>query len=168
MGSPLSFVTAISQRVDIAYDAKLSVADRTLASDKVARAADLINQKISSFTAEEKNAILQIAKFTVSGSDAALGATGRHEMTLSIGYIKSSSSDWIGSLFGHEGQHCLNFGKYAGDERWKDEQSASRTQLAIGRKIGFSQNDISYLEKWADDGNRDAMQRHMSQKFLWP
>ena len=47
-----------------------------------------------------------------------LGATGKGSMTLSIGYIKDSSSAWVGSLFGHEGQHYLNSGEYSGANLW--------------------------------------------------
>jgi len=84
-------------------------------------------------------------------------------MTLTSGYMKNSSAAWIGSLFGHEGQHHLNTGKYSGSDRWKDEQSAGRTQLGIGNKIGYTKDETKYLEGWVDDKNKAVMQKHMEQ-----
>jgi hypothetical protein len=96
-----------------------------------------------------------------------LGATGKGSMTLSIGYIKDSSSAWVGSLFGHEGQHYLNSGEYSGANLWRDEQSAGRTQLGIGNKIGFSSSERTTLEEWIDGKNREVMQKHMEQGYQY-
>jgi len=86
-------------------------------------------------------------------------------MTLSYKYIYNSSAPWLASLLGHEGQHYLNKGKYTGEDQWRDEQSASRTQLAIGNKIGFSASEKQFLEDWADDKNRAAMQERMEKGY---
>jgi hypothetical protein len=88
-------------------------------------------------------------------------------MTLSIGYIGRVSAPWLGSLFGHEGQHYLNAGKYSGANLWRDEQSAGRMQLGIGNKIGFSSSERQYLEQWIDDRNRAAMQQHMESGYQY-
>jgi len=74
-------------------------------------------------------------------------------MTLSIGYIKnpSVSSAGLASLFGHEGQHYLNTGKYSGANLWRGEQSAGRMQLGIGNKLGITQLERQTLENWIDD-----------------
>ncbi|HYU46894.1 MAG TPA: hypothetical protein VEK84_12055, partial [Terriglobales bacterium] len=103
----------------------------------------------------------------VVGPKTLLGATGKGSMTVSIGYIGASSSAWLASLFGHEGQHYLNAGKYSGANLWKDEQSAGRTQLDIGNKIGFTENERHSLELWIDDKNRAAMQQHMEQGYSY-
>ena len=68
---------------------------------------------------------------------------------------------------GHEGQHYLNSGTYTGQNLWRDEQSAGRTQLGIGKKIGFSDTESNYLENWVDDKNRSAMQQHMEQGYTY-
>jgi hypothetical protein len=64
-------------------------------------------------------------------------------------------------VFGHEGQHYLNAGKYSGEDRWKDEQSAGATQLGIGNKIGFTAGEKNFLNNWISDKNRAAMQERM-------
>jgi hypothetical protein len=126
-----------------------------------------INKNAGSLTADQTKAIGQISSFSVVGPKTDLGATGTGSMTLSIGYIGASSPAWIGSLFGHEGQHYLNAGKYSGANLWKDEQSAGRTQLGIGNKIGFTENERHQLEQWIDDRNRAAMQKHMEQGYQY-
>jgi hypothetical protein len=70
-------------------------------------------------------------------------------------------------LFGHEGQHYLNAGKYSGANLWKDEQSAGRTQLGIGNKIGFTNSERIYLENFIDDRNRAVMQHRMEQGYKY-
>lgn len=101
------------------------------------------------------------------GPKTDLGATGKGTMTLSIGYIGGVSASWLGSLLGHEGQHYLNAGKYSGEKLWRDEQSAGRTQLGIGNKIGFTSSERQTLEKWIDDKNRAAMQQHMKKGYQY-
>ena len=73
----------------------------------------------------------------------------------------SSSDAWIGSIFGHEGQHFENSWKtYKSSELWRDELSASEVQLGIGKKIGFTKREIDYLQNvWMT--NKEAMQQHM-------
>jgi hypothetical protein len=66
-------------------------------------------------------------------------------------------------VFGHEGQHYLNSGKYTGTNQWRDEQSAGRTQLEIGNKIGFTGRESQYLQQWTADSNRAQMQQHLKQ-----
>jgi hypothetical protein len=106
-------------------------------------------------------------RFSVVGPNTNLGATGKGSMTISIGYIGAVSASWLGSLFGHEGQHYLNAGKYSGPNQWRDEQSAGRTQLGIGNKIGFSSSERQYLEQWIDDKNRAAMQKHTENGYQY-
>lgn len=164
---PLTSVTVLGNKVGITYDAKLSATDQLAASNTIAAAAALLNKNAGSLTADEKKAIGEISSFSVVGANTLLGATGKGSMTLSIGYIGASSAAWIGSLFGHEGQHYLNAGKYSGTNLWKDEQSAGRTQLGIGKKIGFTENERQALELWIDDKNRAAMQKHMEQGYSY-
>jgi RHS repeat-associated protein len=163
--NPLTSVTVLGNKVGITYGAKLSAADQLAASNAIAAAAGLINKNASSLTADQTKAIGQISSFAVAGPNTLLGATGKGSMTLSIGYIHDSSAAWLGSLFGHEGQHYLNSGQYSGANLWRDEQSAGRTQLGIGNKIGFSSSERTYLEQWIDDRNRAAMQQHMEQGY---
>ena len=164
---PLSSVSVLGRTVGINYGKGLSLADELAASGKIGAAAGLINANADSLTASEKKAIGQISSFTVAGPGTYLGATGKGSMTLSAGYIGASSAAWVGSLFGHEGQHYLNAGKYSGDNLWRDEQSAGRTQLGIGNKIGFGSSESRYLEQWIDDRNRNAMQQHMQQGYSY-
>ena len=96
-----------------------------------------------------------------------MGNSGNATMRLAAGYIRDNSAGWMASIFGHEGQHYLNRGKYSGESLWKDEQSAGRTQLGIGKKIGFRSYDINTLEQWIDDKNRARMQRHMEQGYSY-
>jgi RHS repeat-associated protein len=161
--SPLSSVTVLGNNVGIKYSPGLKDAERLEASSAIAAAAAVINNNAGSLTAEDKNAIGQISLFSVVGPKTTLGATGKHAMTLSIGYIGGVSAPWLASLFGHEGQHHLNAGKYSGRDSWRDEQSAGRTQLSIGNKIGFTSSEGQFLEQWIDDKNRSAMQQHMEQ-----
>ena len=160
-------MTILGNTVGITYGAKLSAADQLAASNTIGAAAALLNKNASLLTADEKKAIGQISSFSVAGPKDLLGATGKGSMTLSIGYIKDTSAAWIGSLFGHEGQHYLNSGKYSGANLWRDEQPAGRTQLGIGNKIGFTENERHSLELWIDDKNRAAMQHHMEQGFSY-
>jgi len=95
-----------------------------------------------------------------------LGATGKGSMRLSLKYIHDTSTAWLASLFSHEGQHYLNAGKYSGENRWRDEQSAIRTQLGIGNKIGFSDSERAYLQNEMDDRNRAKMQEHMEKGYI--
>jgi hypothetical protein len=88
-------------------------------------------------------------------------------MTLSVGYIGASSAAWLCSLFGNEGQHYLNRGRYSGANLWKNEQSAGRTQLGIGNKIGFTENERHSLELLINAKNRAAMQQHMEQGYRY-
>jgi len=165
---PITSVTVLGNKVGITYGANLSAADQLTASNAIAAAAGLINNNTSSLTAGEKKAIGQILSFSVVGPETSLGATGKGGMTLSIGYIKATSSAWLGSLFGHEGQHHLNEGKYSGANLWENEQSAGRTQLGIGNKLGFTKNERQSLELWIDDKNRANMQQHMEKPYIYP
>jgi hypothetical protein len=161
-------VTIFSNSVAITYDPSLSAADQLIASKAIADAADLLNKNTGKLTADEKTAIAQISSFVVIGSGL-IGATGNGSMTLSIGYMEApgTSAAWLGSLFGHEGQHYLNSGKYFGPNLWRSEQSASQTQLAIGRKIGLTPAEVGSLQDWSADSNRQAMQEHMMKGYRY-
>jgi hypothetical protein len=163
----LASVAVLGNKVGITYGSNLSGDQRLAASNAIAAAAGLLNKNAGSLTADEKKAIGQISSFSVVGPKTDLGATGKGSMTLSIGYIGASSAAWIGSLFGHEGQHYLNSGQYSGANLWRDEQSAGRTQLGIGNKIGFSSSERQSLEQWIDDRNRAKMQQHMEQGYQY-
>jgi hypothetical protein len=148
--------------VVITYDSKLSADERLRISNAIVAAADLLNKNADKFTADEKKAIREIVVISTTNSPKAyLGMSGIGCMTLSLDYINRNSVAWIASVIGHEGQHSLNFGKYMGEERWRDEQSASRTQMGIGSKIGLSNNEKSSLQNWMNDKNRADMQNHM-------
>jgi hypothetical protein len=166
--TPVPSVTILGSKIAINYDPNLSADQQLAASDAISAAAALLNENASKLSADEKNAIGQISSFSVAADPKSkLGATGKGSMTLSISYIHDSSAAWLGSLFGHEGQHYLNSGKYSGANLWRDEQSAGRTQLGIGNKIGFSSSERQYLEEWIDDRNRAAMQQHMEQAYSY-
>jgi hypothetical protein len=104
-----------------------------------------------------------IDSFDLAPDLSVLKGPRKYGMALSISYIKASSVAWLASIIGHEGQHHLNAGKYSGANLWKDEQSAGRTGLGIGIKVGFTTSERIYVEQWIDDANRAAMQRHMEQ-----
>jgi hypothetical protein len=88
-------------------------------------------------------------------------------MAISVNYLSVSSAAWAGSLFGHEGQHYLNREQYTGEDAWKDEQSASRRQLGIGSKIGYTDAEKKTLSDWSSDDNRAAMQKHMTENYTY-
>jgi RHS repeat-associated protein len=148
--NPLASITVLGSKVGITYSKALSTEEKIAAGNSIAAAAALINKNASSLTADEKKAIGQISSFTVVASGL-LGATGKHALTLSAAYIRDTSPAWLGSMFGHEGQHHLNAGRYSGANLWRDEQSAGRTQLGIGNKLGFTQNERHSLELWIDE-----------------
>src|SRR6266850_4439838 len=158
---PLTAVTVLGNDVTISYGRKLSAADRIAASTYISQAASPINKHENDLTPEAKKAIGQIRSFSVVEPNTYIGANGSHGFTLDMTRIKLSSVAYLASLFGHEGQHHLNAGKYSGGNLWKDEQSAGSIQLGIGNKLGFTGAERVALEQWIADSNRDAMQRHM-------
>ena len=167
---PAASIKVLNKDVTIAYDPRLSVEEKLRASKEIAAAVDLLNKNADKLTDDEKKAIGEISSVFETASDKdKLGATGKGSMTLSKDYMEAAgvSAAWLASLFGHEGQHYLNSGKYSGTERWRDEQSASRVQLGIGNKIGFSPNERSSLQNWMDDKNRATMQEHMEKGYTY-
>ena len=164
---PLSSISVLGNKVGITYGSSLSSSDQLSASNAIGAAVGLINANACSLTDAEKSAIGQISSFAVVAPNSPLGTTGKGDMTLSTSYIGAVSAAWLGSLFGHEGQHDLNVGRYTGANAWRDEQSAGRTQLGIGNKIGFTGAERQYLENWIDDRNRTAMQQHMQQGYSY-
>jgi hypothetical protein len=163
--SPVSSVKVLGQSVAIHYNSNVSSDNRSMVSSKIYAAADLVNTHANDLSDAQKYTISLLNAMTITASSAAyLGQSG-HSMILSVGYINRSSPAWLGSLWGHEGQHYLNTDQYVGSNLWRDEQTASRTQLGIGRKIGFTQAEIERLEQWSADNNRDAMQRHMEEGY---
>ena len=161
-------VIVLGRKVAIIQDAKLSQKEKLRASNDIAAAADLLNKNADKLSVDEKRAIGEISSIleTASPKDY-LGATGKGSMTLSKDYFEDFgvTSAWLGSLLAHEGQHYLNSGKYSGADLWRDEQSASRTQLGVGNKIGFNTSEKTSLQNWMDDKNRDTMQRHMEKGY---
>lgn len=165
---PVTSINVLGKKAVITYDARLSADDKLSASNAIAAAADLLNKNADKLTNDEKKAVGEISSiFETASAKDYLGATGKGSITLSIDYINKVSSAWIASLFGHEGQHYLNSGQYSGDKRWKDEQSASRTQLSIGNKIGFTGYERDSLQNWMDDKNRAEMQKHMERGYSY-
>lgn len=163
---PVTSIIVLDKKVVIAYDSGLSADEKATISKAVASAAELLNKNADKLTPDEKKAIGEISSFSAAKSPKDyLGATGKGSMTLSIDYVGKVSPAWIASLFGHEGQHYLNFGKYSGENRWRDEQSASKTQLGIGGKIGFTPAETNHLREWMDDKNRADMQKHMERGY---
>ncbi len=160
LATPLTSVTVLGNNVNITYGRKLSLANRLSASNSIAAAAGLINDHAEELTDDEKKAIGKIKWFSVVGPGSPVGATGTG-LILGFNSIQMSSPAYLASLFGHEGQHNLNVGKYSGSDLWRDEQSAGRTQLTIGIKLGFSSAERRGLEQWIADSNRDNLQRHM-------
>ena len=167
---PAVSIVVLDKKVRLDFDPRLSDEEKLRASKAITAAADLLNKNADKLTDDEKKAVAQISSFfETADSKDKLGATGKGCMTLSKDYMNAAgvSSVWLGSLFGHEGQHYLNSGKYSGAERWRDEQSASGTQLGIGNKIGFSNNERSSLQNWMDDKNRGNMQEHMEKGYTY-
>ncbi|MGC1483336.1 MAG: hypothetical protein WA789_06040 [Candidatus Acidiferrum sp.] len=161
-------VIVLGKKVAIIHDAKLSAEDKLRASNAIEAAADLLNKNAEKLSADEKRAIGEISSiFETASPDDYLGATGKGSMTLSKDYFEDSgvSSAWLGSLVAHEGQHYLNSGKYSGSDLWRDEQSASRTQLGVGNKIGFNTSEKTSLQNWMDNKNQARMQRHMEKGY---
>jgi RHS repeat-associated protein len=157
---PVSSVSILGKNVTIKYYG-ISDAERLQASKTLLAAIALLNNNADKLTPHERDALAQIAALSVVSTGSALGYYGHAEMALSPSYMQAASDAWIGSTLGHEGQHALNVGQYAGSSLWKDEQSAARTQLGIGIKIGFTRAEIANLRQWAADSNREAMQQHM-------
>jgi hypothetical protein len=164
---PLTSVVVLGRKLVLTYDARLSTDEKLEASKALTAAADLLNKNADKLTGDEKKAIDQISAISVVSSGTKLGTTGNRTMSTSPKYIRDSSAAWLGSLFGHEGQHYLNAGNYSGENRWKDEQSAGRIQLAIGEKIGFTPAETAYLRNYIDDKNRARMQEHMEKGFTY-
>jgi len=162
---PATSSVVLGKKVVLTFDTKLSADDRLKASNAITAATDLLNKNADKLSADERKAIGQISSLKMI-PHGYLGATGKGSMTLSPHYIGEVSSAWLGSLIGHEGQHYLNAGKYSGENLWKDEQSASKTQLAIGDKIGFTDGERTYVQDWMDDKNRAKMQEHMKRGYL--
>lgn len=166
----LTRLDVLGSRVLVIYDLRLSPDDKGKAKTAMEAAAELLNENADKLTADEKRSIGEISSvFVTASAKDYLGATGSGAMTLSRDYIADPqvSPAWIASLFGHEGQHYLNKGKYSGRNLWKDEQCASKTQLSIGDKVGFNPNERDTLTKWMDDRNRTAMQEHMERGYTY-
>jgi hypothetical protein len=161
-----SSVKVLGQSVTISYSANLAASERFSAGQDIVSAATLLNDNASNLSGDETKAIKEITSISITESDP-MGATGRHGMSLEVGYMKAGSVAWLASVFGHEGQHHLNAGEFKGESLWRDEQSAGRTQLGIGRKIGFTDAEIDSLERWTDDKNRENMQTHMEQPYVY-
>jgi RHS repeat-associated protein len=161
--SPVSSVEVLGKKVAVHYDSNVLSDERSAVSSKISAAADVINTHTTELSEAQKYTIQLIHTVLIAASSAEyLGQIG-HSMKLSTSYIKRSSAAWLASLWGHEGQHYLNTGKYTGANLWRDEQTASLTQLGIGRKVGFTQAEVDRLERWSADSNRDDMQRHMEE-----
>lgn len=111
------------------------------------------------------DAIGQISSIKITAAGTYNGATGGGVMSLSTSYLGAAGvgAAWVGSLFGHEGQHYSNMGNasFLGDNQWKNEQSAGRTQLSIGQSIGMAPNQLQYLTNYTQDSNKVQMQEHM-------
>ena len=166
----LTRITVLGSKVIAIYDLRPSPDDKSKSETAIRAAAKLLNENADRLATDEKRAIGEISSVFVTGSAKAyLGATGRGAVTLSKDYIEDPqvSPAWIASLLGHEGQHYLNKGKYSAENRWRDEQSASKTQLTIGGKVGFSVNERDTLTEWMDDRNRAAMQEHMERGYTY-
>ena len=163
--SPVSKINVLGQKVSVHYNQNVSSDDRSMASTSLSSAAGLLNEHKNDLSGNQKHAIAQINAVSVTASSKALlGEIGR-TMRLSTGYIKSVLIPWLASIFGHEGQHLLDKGQYSGSNLWLGERSAGLTQLGIGRRIGYSQAEIDYLQGWVDIRNRDAMQQHVEQGY---
>ncbi|MGS0998730.1 RHS repeat-associated core domain-containing protein [Rhodanobacter sp. UC4451_H18] len=159
-------VNILGGKVGVSYSDGVSDSDRVITGKSIQGASNLINSHSSSLSGREKAAIERIRQVKVTGDKTYLGAVSGDIMSLSASYIKDISEAWLASLFGHEGQHILNAGQYWGDNQWMNEQSAGATQLSIGRKLGFTREEVRYLEKWIDPiGNEKGMQSHMEQGY---
>jgi hypothetical protein len=71
-------------------------------------------------------------------------------MTSSYALTSFEVQYWTGSAWAtvSGGSVNGNSGKYSGVNLWRNEQSAGRTQLGIGNKIGFTSAERIGLEQW--------------------
>jgi RHS repeat-associated protein len=159
-GQPITSVNVLGKDVGITYEDGISNTDKIKAGNLLEGAAARINMAEDVLSDDEKNAIGQVNAVSVLKPGNYLGAVG-NTMQLTSAYILRQSEAYLGTLFAHEGQHMLNRGKYTGDDRWKDEQSAGAVQLSVGDWIGLPFWESGSLKNWIKDSNKEALQKHM-------
>jgi hypothetical protein len=139
----------------------LTDSQKLAASDKLSKAADVLNRNADNLTEAQKDAIAQVHTITIVGpNQASLGISGNN-VTLSTSYIAAGSVAWTASIFAHEGTHKLLTGKYTGENMWRSEQEASHVQIQVGRALGMPQREIWHLMWWSADFHKAEMQAHM-------
>lgn len=162
-----SSLDLLGSRVGVTHAGGVSLEEMADASLRLGAAVDLLNSNAASFNSLETAAIKAVKSlFVTNDEDAYIGTTGRGNVTLSSQLIRDVSTPWLASLFGHEGQHSLNTGRrFRGNNAWKDEYSASVTQLTIGMKIGLSSDSIDHLIRHMT--NPRGLQEHMRNGFRY-
>jgi hypothetical protein len=143
------------------YDRDVPIGDRIRTTYKLKAAAYLVDSHASKLSEADKVAISAITSmYIVDRKGEYLGQRG-YGVTLCIAYINAASAAWLGTIWGHEGQHYLNRGKYSGSSRWRDERTAALRQIDIGEKIGLSPREIDYLRAYSSLENSRDLGRHM-------
>jgi RHS repeat-associated protein len=132
----------------ITYDKNLSAKDLAAAQSKVGGAVGLINSKWSQLSDQEKATIGNIKAIDVSGTaqrSYVQESTGK--LTLTQDYVTKSSTGWLASAVGHDGEHVslYNSGGIGNSRGIPAEVKAIQFQLQVGTKFGLSAIETKYL-----------------------
>lgn len=158
----LSQITLLGQDVPITWANGSTPSQQQAASGTIMAAAVVLNGNASKLTAGEVSAIHQVKSMRVVGDNSWLGINGDGRFTMSFKSLANSGSiAWVASLFPHEGQHRLNHGLFTGANAWRDEQSAAKTQLAVGAKLGMTKSQQDSFRWYSSDANRQGLQEHV-------
>jgi RHS repeat-associated protein len=169
IAAAVSSISVLGKLVAVNYAAKTSLDGMAEAGRKLSAAATLINDNAKKLNESDRSAIGQVSGVYVSDRTGNnLGWLGAGSISLTAQYIRGESVAWVASTLGHEGQHGLNaqIGIYLGGDMWKNERSASATQLHIGRSLGLSPAEVNRLNDWM--ANPGAMQQHMETGYRQP
>ncbi len=156
----------LGQNMVVRFGQHVSDSTRTHLDRELSRAATLVNDHARELDAADKRAISAIDSMYITASNKiCIGEDGR-KWIVSVDFIDTMpDTAWLASLWGHEGQHYLNRGKYKGATRWMDESVAAKRQLAIGKVIGFTKSEIAYLQHWASHDNQKVLHKHMHECY---
>jgi RHS repeat-associated protein len=158
-------VTVLGQVDPVRYTGNLADAQQIAAGGIMKDAASLINKHAGELNESETRVIMQVTGIkitpggTYQGIDVHAGT-----WTLSTSYMSKSSTEWLASLFAHEGMHRTLFqlGKYQGS--FIDEMEASIMQRQVGRKVGLSGAAIRHLDQWITSPK--DLQKHMNNGLI--
>lgn len=155
-------IKLLGQNVPIFYAPGVTDDQKREVSGELVATSIVINGAASRLSQSDINTIHQVTSLRIVNDDTYLGIERSGRLTLSVYHMAHSNSpEYLASLFPHEGQHRLNWGKYSGENLWLNEQSATRTQIRIGKKLGLSVGDQESLAWYSSDANREKLQEHM-------